>query len=197
MIKKNSYIPRIPLDSEDGVDYINILKPNTLLGELLKPDHVYQFDTVFGNVVSVRRVMEYINRVDYPIKFLTKKKLTHIDVKRIKKCEIKHVKHYWAFILYALIKRVSKDTKLKELMLNNTLEYVALDEGVIEEELFNKKIEVKKHLTKLSYYTSCIRIVDELLKTGKLDDNEYISKLLDNEVNGDFFNKLTNINKLV
>lgn len=194
MLKNNSYLKTILKDSVDGVDYISVINPTTELGKLLRPDYLHTFDTVFGKVISIRRVMEFLNRVDYPIKFLTKCKLTSIDIKRIRKCEIKHIKNYWTYILYATIKRVSSDPKLIELMRNNTLDYVALGNEVVKEELFNQEIEVKKHFVKLSYYVSCLRIVDKLIKDGDLENKEIINELLDTEAGGNFMEKILAVN---
>lgn len=197
LLKKNSYIPTILSDYEDGVDYISIVNPSTELGKMLSPEYSYEFKTIFGNVINLRRFMEYLNRDKYPSKFLTKAKLTKADITVIKKCKINHVKDYWIYILYGVIKRVSCDSKLIQLIKDNDIDYVALNTELVKDDLFDKEVSVKKHLTKYSYYVSCIRIVSNLIKEDKLEDMEYISMLLDNEIDGNFIDKIEQLNNVV
>jgi len=197
MLKKNSYIPKILSKTTDGVDYISIIKPATELGKMLNSDYQHNIDTMFGNVVSIRRIMEYLNRDKYPSSFLTKPRLTKSDISIIKALTIKHIDNYWAFILYFMIKRVASDPKLIELMKNNSLEYAALDTGTVTDQIFNQEIMVKKHITKLSYYISCIRIISILVKEDKIHDNSYISSLLEMEVEGNFLDKISDLNNIV
>lgn len=196
-LQAHNNIPTITSLQEDGVDYINLIKPTTPLGKMLNPDAVFKMNTIIGDVISLRRLMEYLNREDYPSAFLTKYRLTREEIKLIKKLKTKHIKDYWVYILYFIINRVSKDVKLIKLMQNNTLPFVALGNGTVKEELFNKEINVKSHISQLAYYVSCIRIVHGLIKEEKLNDKEYITKLLNDEVNGDFFEKLVELNKVV
>ena len=197
MLKKNSYIPSILSNHQDGVDYISIVNPSTELGKMLAPEYTFEFDTVFGKVISIRRLMEYLNRDKYPSRFLSKSKLTHRDINEIKQCTIKHIENYWVYILYGVIKRISSDDKLISLIKDNDLDFVALDTKLVSDTLFDKEVSVKKHLTKFSYYVSCLRIVTDLIKSDKLNDNEHVSMLLDNEINGNFLNEVSKLNNVV
>ncbi len=197
LLKKNSYIPSILQEHVDGQDYITIVNPTTELGKMLSPEHNFEFDTVFGKVINVRRLMEYINKDKYPSKFLTKPRLTKTDITLIKKCGIKHVKDYWVYILYGIIKRVSSDDKLLNMLKDNDLDFIALNTELVKDDLFTKEVSIKKHLTKFSYYISCLRIVSNIVKEGKIKDSEYISTILDNEINGNFVEKIEQLNNVV
>ena len=186
-IKNNNKFQTIHSTHKDGVDYINIIKPKTRLGVLLNPDYPCNVNTLVGDAVSIRRLMEYLNKAAYPTIYLTKPKLSKGDILTIKKLKSKHIEHYWVIILYILLTRVREDVELRKLLEENTLEFAAVTETIKTEPFFNTTMEVKTHVTKLAYYLSCIRIASFLVNKGSIDDSDYIKSILDGEVNGDFF----------
>jgi hypothetical protein len=82
-IKDIYHNSRCPLFEEEALnkDHINISKMSDKLGRFLSPGHFSMFDTVIGEVNSVRTAVDYVTIKDYPKKFLTLKRLQrhHID----------------------------------------------------------------------------------------------------------------------
>lgn len=191
VLGKLSYKADVTPEYVDGVNYIEIINPKTPLGMFLNPLHKRVISTEFGDAHSIRRLMDFISKPDYPAEFLTKK-LSHKDIEDIKSFKYKHVKHYWVFILYFLIIRVRSDGELIRMLHENTLPICGTSTQKETSKVTNKEIVNRRHVHSLLGYVGCIRVVQELIKLNKLRDDKYIKKYLDAEV-GDFEKLYTNL----
>jgi len=196
IFKNNSYIKKISCNDVNGVDFLNILSSDTELGKFLNPDNITNIPTLFGDIASARRGMEFFNRIDYPINLVNKTKLNKKDIKTIKNLPIAHIPNYKIGILYLVYKMVKTNPKICELLKENSLDFVALTKVNIKDALVAVTATTHQHVYKLTHYISCVRIVSTILKESDDPDNT-ISKMF-SELGLEFFiNEFKNINKMV
>ena len=130
-----SFIPITP-NMVEGKDYIAISTISKhKLGRALAIGYTTNFKTVAGNVVSVKRFMEYIGMKDYPTKYLMQSKMKTADIRAVNKLETVDVPNYWAILTYAVCKRIQKDLGVQKMIKENTLPYTIVKWDKIDEEL--------------------------------------------------------------
>lgn len=185
-ITKMAYREKITTKDIDGVSYIEIISASTKLGRFLAPSHYIKLDTIFGHVVTMRRLMEFLTKDKYPFDLLHKYRLDNLDIKRIRALRNRHTPHYWVIVLYYLILRTRNDEFLRQLLKMNTLPFAATTVEKSNLPVVNSTITTRVSSPKLIPYIGCVRVVENLVKEDKLDDTGYIVKMLDDEVGGDF-----------
>jgi len=93
-------------------DYINI-KTTSLDMDFNKP-----FNTVFGEVLSIRRALEFVTRPKMRAEHLTKPKFSKDDRNHIYS-QVTSLINYWALVGYVVIERLTQDDELQKLLLND------------------------------------------------------------------------------
>nr|DAR18478.1 MAG TPA: hypothetical protein [Caudoviricetes sp.] len=175
-----SFIPITP-NMVEGKDYIAISTISKhKLGRALAIGYTTNFKTVAGNVVSVKRFMEYIGMKDYPTKYLMQSKMKTADIRAVNKLETVDVPNYWAILTYAVCKRIQKDLGVQKMIKENTLPYTIVKWDKIDEEL--QSIEGDKkclvNMEKYATYLGIIRDIESLIKSDTFN-TETISNLIE------------------
>jgi len=108
----------LELDQPKGIsadnidDYINI-KATSLDMDFTKP-----FNTVFGEVLSIRRALDFVTRPKMRTEHLTKPKFSKDDRNHIYS-QVTSLVNYWALVGYVVIERLTQDERLQKLLLND------------------------------------------------------------------------------
>lgn len=166
---------------KDGVDYINVSPHGeTELGRMLFLTHSHPFNTFLGKCANIKNFMSAITKVSFPIRLLSKPKLTKEEKEKIfgDKSGVKNVPNYWALIAYAFTEKVKADTKLQELLVNNNLEFVSF-KIIKNKPLFNKYVDISIPDESMLRYIAIIKYVETLLKEGRFNTDtitEFIEK---------------------
>lgn len=180
----------IKVDYVDGETYIELWHGTTNLGKYLSPFHYYEFESLLGKIPSIKRLMDFLGNSNFPPELLSKKVLTEKDKALIKSLPNNHRKGYWGFVLYHLILRVRKDKKLVKMIKSNTLPYLATINKSSTVELFNKNIETRTKVKSMDPYVNCVKVIEDMVKSDNLYDDEHIVKYLEKEVSENFFEEI-------
>ena len=169
-------IPKIDVNSKEGVDHINVSKYSTIdIGKKLAYGYPISIETVFGKVGTVRSVMEYIATPNYPKELLSKTKLSPTDIKKIPKRKIP-IDNYWSIITYVLCLRVKSDKELIQLLKENTLPFTSYNINKVK--YFDTDVINFNYNYKMGKYLGIIMLIQELIKQDKFED-KYIQELIE------------------
>lgn len=177
----DDFIPKANITDEmvEGTDYISLdTKSNSELGRLLSYNHPANFTTVFGNVGTIRSLMDYITIPGYPYELLSKARIKPEEKARIPKRRIS-VPNFWAIVTYIVCVRIKGDVKIIG-MLKDKPENVPFTLGTrtVKTELFGNTVIVKQQVTKMSRYLGIIAHVEKLIKDNRFTKEEIDSFVL-------------------
>ena len=156
-------------NSKDAEEVVNVvLNSNDELGRRLSAGYPFKFDTVFGKVGNLRNAMDYIVTPNYPVKLLSKGKLTSSDINKIPKKKNNMI-NYYAAIAYLIGERLSQDEETMEMIKAN--DKVLSAYYLNEREVFGKKITVYIPKKELTVYLSILNKYADSIKNGTFQDD--------------------------
>jgi len=98
---------------------VNIsINSDSELGKLLAPGYNCKLTTPFGVINNLRTFMDFITTPNYPVRLLTKPKLTRDDINSIPKRKI-NIVNFWALVGYIVGNRILNDKNLINLLKEN------------------------------------------------------------------------------
>ena len=181
--------------SVEGEDYINVSKySDTGLGKALAPGAKANFDTVFGKVGNVRAAMDYIAIPNYPVKLLSKAKLTASDINKIPGKRIS-VPNYWSIVTYIMAERIKADEKLHDMLKENDVELTCFSK-IGKATMFGKEVFMSQPNKSMGRYIAVIRVLSNLIKEDKFTDEnilDIVNQAKDHPEKGIFEGSTVNI----
>lgn len=182
LLTNYNYIEDLTIDKQDGKDYIEIGKEAaTKLGMYLGFTYDRPFVLPYGKFSNPYKAISHLALEGFPIN-LRLKHLSKEDINLIRTLRKKDVKHYWVIVLYIIINKIKNDDVLVKLLKENNLDFHWF-KGQIDKPLLGKKvIKCKKTLVNMTNYTAVIRLASELVKLDKINDDDYVLKVLESNV---------------
>ena len=148
-------------------EVINVSKySKDKLGKMLSIGYSHKYNSIVGDVHSLRTVLDYLTIPGYNPEYLLKKKLTKEDIERIPGNKVKPV-NYDALLAYLTIERIKAMPELYKLMKSNTKPYTAYHIKKVPIE----NAEIVTPVLKLKTYIDILTDIDQAIKSNeKLDD---------------------------
>lgn len=164
----------------EGKDYINISYYSNLpIGKMLSQGYGIKIDTIFGTVGSIRNLMEFISKPNYPVSILKKSKLSPYDIKKIPHTTIS-VPNFWSIVamgvclriksypeIMAELKSLDSDIKFTNFKIKQT------------KDLFNNSVSSVLYSNKAGRYLSILRHIKKMLDTDSFTDENIQKFILD------------------
>lgn len=179
-MRNRKFVSKSILGQRSGVNQssteklINVdLHSEDKLGRLLSDRHLFVFSTWCGEVNSMKTYMDFIATPDYPVELLTKKKFTFEDLKKVSHIKKINLDNFWALVTVAMIDKVKACKELRTLLEQNEYDFTCIIESKTTE-LFGKSVSIKNVNNKMARYLAVCRLVQELVKTGDIDDPERV-----------------------
>lgn len=148
------------------------------LGKLLSDRHLFKFKTWFGTVNSLKSYMDFISTPNYPVRLLLKKRLSKADLKEIASTRKISIPNFWALVVMAMIDKVKANKELYNLLKENDKEFTSIGYNT-KTVIFGKEIEIETVNNKMGRYLAVIRLVEEIVKSGDIEDPEKIKYWVD------------------
>lgn len=143
------------------------------LGVLLSDRHIFKFKTWCGEMNSMKSYMDFIAVSNYPMDLLKKKRITSDDIKRVAQLKKVNLPNFWALVTVAMIDKVKACDELRTLLMENQYDFTSITDSR-DTELFGSKISIKNVNKKMVRYLAVCRLVEELVKSGDIDDPEKV-----------------------
>lgn len=165
----------IPIDASlvEGKDYINISNSSsTELGRSLSMYFNKSFHTMVGNVLSIKKFLQYVSTEGYPYELLIRRKFTSEDKELLRGLKTISLPNYWSIACYVTCTRVLQDPKLQKLIYNNKLPFTIID--TIQKDKTGISISGAANTVnvfKLANYLAIIRDIENLIKSDSFNTN--------------------------
>lgn len=184
---------------KDGEEFINVaLTGKTELGRFLSIMDNHMFNTFLGRTNSIKVFMEFLTVPDYPLEFLSRRKVTKEDLKDYLGKQAVSITNYWSLLAYALCSKIDAYKDIQEAMKKNTLKYTCIGKTQ-EHDLFGQYVvktqQIRSDMVK---YIAIVTLIEQLIKEDRFN-KENIEKLcmdLRDDTTKDLLDGVVCLNKL-
>jgi len=160
---------KYPNKVEETKDYVNVvLNSEDELGRKLSNGYPQSFETIFGKVGNVRNALEYVKTPGYPVKLLSKSKLTSKEINRLPKRRA-YLPNYYAIVAYILTERVKQDKELQEELKNNEKHLTSYYKN--SKPILGSNVTVVIPKKENELYIEIYTKISQLLKENRFDED--------------------------
>jgi len=157
-----------PLEGVEDIDYINVSTQTAgVIGRKLAYTTVFNpTPTWIGKITSLRTAMDFLTIPGYPVKLLTKTKITTRDINKIPRNKV-GVVNYWAIVTGLISDRILNDKKLLTMLLNLKSDVVFTSFNTKKHTTFGIDSFVTTYNHDIARYVEVIGNVVYILKNNK------------------------------